>query len=151
MPRGGKRPNAGRRRGSSTGPTGPQERTRVLRKKLKNDPELTAQATLEQIRRGSQFDIRKLFDKDGNLKPLHQLTAEEAMPIAGFEVVKKNLTAGDGKTDTVLKVKLIDRSRYVEMAAKHHGLLTEKIELTGELSLSEKVARARQRLAAAKG
>lgn len=142
MPRGGKRPNAG----APKGKRGPTEKTRLVRQAIRRDRELTAAATLEQIRRGSQFDIRKLFDKDGNLQPIQKLTAEQAMCIAGFEVLKRNVAAGDGHTDTVLKVKLIDRSRYVEMAAKHHGLLVDKVEVTGEVSFAEKIARARERL-----
>lgn len=142
MARGGRRTGAGRRRGT----TGPQAKTRAVRVAVQKSRELTAQATLEQIRRGSQFDIRALFDTKGNLKPLHTLTAEEAMPIAGFEVVQRNITSGDDKIDTILKIKLIDRSRYVEMAAKHHGLLTDKIEVTGEVTFAERIARARQRL-----
>lgn len=145
MARGGKRQGAGRRPGK-TGPVGPQIRTIAVREAVRKSHELTAQATLEQIRRGSQFDIRALFDEKGNLRPIHTLTAEEAMPIAGFEVLKRNVTSGDDKVDTVLKVKLIDRSRYVEMAARHHGLLVDKLEVTGEVTLMDKIAKARQRI-----
>ena len=84
-----------------------------------------------QVRR----DIRKLFDEHGNLKPIHQMTEEEASCIAGIDVVKRNLTSGDGATDTILKVKLEDRGRYVEMAAKHFGLLIERVEHSGGLSV----------------
>ncbi len=142
MPRGGRRPGSGRKPGK----TGPQAQTLATRKAVRESRELTAQATLEAIRRGSQFDIRRLFDARGNYKPIHTLTAEEAFCIAGVKLVKRNLTAGDGQVDTVLELKIIDRSRYVEMAAKHHGLLTEKIEITGEVTLGEKIARARARL-----
>jgi hypothetical protein len=34
----------------------------------------------------------------------------------------KNAAAGDGVVDRVLKIKLADRSKYVEMAAKYHKL-----------------------------
>nr|PZN74803.1 MAG: terminase small subunit [Pseudomonadota bacterium] len=82
-----------------------------------------------QVRR----DIRRLFDERGNLKPIHELTEEEASYIAGIEVVKRNLTAGDASTDTILKVKLEDRGKYVEMAAKHFGLLEDKVTHDGEI------------------
>jgi phage terminase small subunit len=95
--------------------------------------ELTAEATCEQIRRGMLYDIRALFDERGNFRPLHELSERDAAMIAGVDVVKRNVTSGDGQTDTVLKVRLVDRAKYVEMAAKHHGLLTEKIEHSGGL------------------
>src|SRR5258708_37569345 len=83
--------------------------------------DLTAVATLEAIRRQVVGDIRSLFDAEGNFKALKDLTAEEAALIAGFELVIKNAQAGDGITDRVLKVKLKDQARFVEMAAKHFG------------------------------
>lgn len=84
---------------------------------------LTVESVLEAIRRQVVGDIRALFDEVGNLKPISQLTEEEASLIAGFEIIKKNAEAGDGHIDTVHKVKLKDQSRYVEMAAKHFSLL----------------------------
>lgn len=74
-------------------------------------------------------DIRRLFDSDGNLRPIHTLSEEEASYIDGLDVVKRNVTAGDGQTDTVLKLKLANRQGYVEMAAKHFGLLVDKGEV----------------------
>lgn len=84
---------------------------------------LTAETVLEAIRRQVQGDVRTLFRPDGTLKPITELTEEEASLIAGFEVIKKNAEAGDGHIDTVHKVRLKDQSRYVEMAAKHFRLL----------------------------
>ena len=84
-----------------------------------------------QVRR----DIRRLFDDKGNLRPIHELTEEEASYIDGIDVVKRNLTAGDGATDTILKLKLANRQGYVEMAAKHFGLLEEKVSHSGTLTI----------------
>ena len=97
--------------------------------------DLTAVATLEAIRRQVVGDIRSLFDADGNFKAIKDLTAEEAALIAGFELVIKNAAAGDGITDRVRKVKLKDQARYVEMAAKHFGLLTDTVEHKGEIRI----------------
>jgi hypothetical protein len=140
--RGGKRQGAGRKRGGKSVGTLAKEAAIAYNAKL------TAEATIEQIRRGMMFDVRRLFDK-GRFRSIHELSEEEAACIAGFEVVKRNITAGDGKVDTVLKIKLIDRSKYVEMAAKHHRLLADVVELPGLDRLADKIARARQR--AAKG
>jgi phage terminase small subunit len=107
--------------------------------------ELTATATLEAIRRQVQGDVRALFDEHGNLRPIKELSAEEASLIAGFEVVIKNAAAGDGHTDTVHKVKLKNQERFVEMAAKHFGLLTEKLEITGGAELIDRLMGARRR------
>lgn len=97
--------------------------------------ELSAVRVLEELRRLSFADIRGLFDSAGNLKPLHELTAEQAACIAGFEVIKKNAEAGDGKTDVVHKIRVIDKTRSLEMLAKHFALLTEKLEHSGGLTI----------------
>jgi hypothetical protein len=142
MPRGGKRVGAG----APKGQRGPTAKTKALRAAVQQDHALTAQATLGIIKAGALWDIADLFDKDGNLLALRKIPKRARICIAGFEVLKRNITAGDGHTDTVLKVRLVDRARYVEMAALHHGLLKQKIEVSGEVSFAEKIAQARARL-----
>jgi phage terminase small subunit len=96
---------------------------------------LSAEKVLEAIRRPIEADIRKMFDEDGNVRPLHELGPEEASLIIGHEVIIKNAKAGDKHTDEVLRVRLVDRAKYVEMAAKHFALLTERVEHTGGLDI----------------
>jgi hypothetical protein len=83
------------------------------------------------IQRGVKRDVRTLFDADGNHVPIHCLTAHEAAIIAGFEYIIKNAQAGDGITDTVLKVKLESREKLLELGAKYFGLLQERVEVDG--------------------
>lgn len=100
--------------------------------------DLTAVTTLRAIQHQVVGDIRTLFDQAGNLRPIHSLSFAEAALIAGFEVVIKNAAAGDGHTDTVHKVKLKDQARFVEMAAKHFGLLVDKLEHSGGIEITWK-------------
>jgi phage terminase small subunit len=93
--------------------------------------ELTADMVKDRLRMLAFQDIRKLFDAQGNLKPLHELDDDAAAMVAGLEVVKKNVAAGDGVVDTVHKVKVVDPVKALEMLAKHYGLLAEKVEHTG--------------------
>ena len=96
---------------------------------------LTADMVLAEIRRLAFSDVRSIFDENGNLKPVHKLTADQAACIAGLEVVKKNVTSGDGKVDNVIKVKVWDKPKSLEMLAKHFALLTERIEHAGGIEL----------------
>lgn len=93
--------------------------------------ELTADMVKDRLRMLAFQDVRKLFDAQGNLKPLHELDDDAAAMVAGLEVVKKNVAAGDGVVDTVHKVKVVDPVKALEMLAKHYGLLAEKVEHTG--------------------
>lgn len=70
-------------------------------------------------------DIRTLFDAQGNLKPLHELSADQAAVIAGMEIIIKNAQAGDGVTDRVHKIRIVDQVKPLEMLAKHFGLLED--------------------------
>lgn len=110
--------------------------------------DLTAERVLEEMRRLSFSDIRALFDEHGNLRPIHELTAEQAACIGGFEVIKKNAEAGDGKIDTVHKVKVIDKTRTLEMLGKHFALLTERVHHTADDALMEALKSGRKRASA---
>ena len=103
--------------------------TAALRARLLRDEQLTVESTVEAIRRGQQYDIRQLLTDKGNFKPIHELTEEQAWCIAGAEVIVKNAEAGDGHTDKVLKLKFINRDRYVELAARHQGMLNDKLDV----------------------
>lgn len=78
-------------------------------------------------------DIRKLFDVHGNLRPIHELEDDVAPMIAGMEVIIKNAEAGDGVTDRVHKVKVVDPVKPLEMLAKHFGLLVERVEVEAKV------------------
>jgi hypothetical protein len=126
----------GKRKGSL------HKKTKAIRERLLRDEQLTVESTVEAIRRGQNFDIRRLYHDDGRLKELHELTEEEAWPIVGIEIVRENLKGGDGHSDTVLKYKLDRRLGYVDLAARHQGMLTERVELVGLSERKERLRRA---------
>lgn len=117
----------------------PRKRTLAIRARILRDEQITVESTLESIRRGQFYDVRRLFDDDGTMKPIQALSESDAAMIAGFEIVRRNVTSGDGVQDTVLKVRLVDRARYVEIAAKHLGMLTEKRDVTGTLRIISEI------------
>jgi len=95
---------------------------------------LTAARVLEEYRRLAFADTRDFFDEHGNAKAIKDLTAEQGSQLAGFEVLIKNAKAGDGITDTIHKFRLWDKTRALEALAKHFGLLTERIDMQGEIA-----------------
>jgi hypothetical protein len=105
------------------------------------DPDRTLRAAASL----AYSDIRLLFDDKGNLKPIHKLPDSIAYAIAGVEVVKRNITQGDGVVDTIHKVKLWDKPRTIEMLMKHFGMLTEKVEITTNDQVVARLQAARKR------
>ena len=95
--------------------------------------ELTAVAVLDQLRALSMVDMREFFDTDGRMKPPSRWTADMGRAVSSFDVVKRNLTTGDDKTDEVFRVRLADKVRSLEMLAKHFGLLVDRVDHSGAI------------------
>lgn len=112
--------------------------------------DLSATRVLEELRRLALVDIRGFYDVNGNLKPMHKLTAEQGAALAGVETMKRNVEAGDGVMDTVHKIKLWDKTRALEMLAKHFALLTDVIKIEDEAGLVAKLMAGRTRAAEAR-
>ena len=98
--------------------------------------DLTAARVLEELRRIGFANRKALFDATGNLKPITELTDEEAAQIKSFEVIIKNAQAGDGHTDRVHKIQTEDKPKSLEMLAKLFGLLKETVDVQGGLTIA---------------
>lgn len=136
MPRGGKRPGAGMPKGYKTAAVAAREAgQREAIAKVQEEAKLTAERVLAELSLHSFANVQDLFDEQGNLRPIHTLTREQAACISSLEVIKKNAQAGDGQTDIVHKVKVWDKIKALEMLAKHFALLTEKVEHSGGIDV----------------
>lgn len=95
---------------------------------------------LEELRRLSFADLADMVDATtGKLKPLHEMPPAARAAIASVKLTKKNLTAGYGVMEDVVELKLWDKPRALEMLAKHFGLLTEKLEHSGEITIRHEI------------
>lgn len=108
---------------------------------------IDAPTILKELARLAMSDPRTLFTPEGNVKPVTQWSADDAACIAQVDIVKRNIAAGDGKTDEILKIRFWDKPKTLEILAKHLGLLTERLEIRGDAELVERLAGARRRLA----
>lgn len=83
-------------------------------------------------------DTSQIFDEQGNIKPIKDWPPSLRRALAGVEVVKRNLTAGDGEIDQVLKVKFWDKPKVLEQMAKILQMFVEKHEHSGGIEISWK-------------
>jgi phage terminase small subunit len=113
--------------------------------------DISASRVLEELRRLAFIDMRGYYDEQGNLKPIHALNDEQGAALAGMEVIIKNAKAGDGVTDEIHKFKVWDKTRALEMLAKHFKLLTDVVKIEDAHALEGRLTAARNRLAKAKG
>lgn len=89
---------------------------------------LTAEMVKDRLRILAFQDIRKFYDDQGNIIPVHELDDDAAAYLREVEHIRKNVEAGDGHTDHVIKMKTIDPVKPLEMLAKHFGLLIEQVD-----------------------
>lgn len=85
---------------------------------------LSVERTLKELARLSYFDPRRLFDAEGNLKPIHTLDDDTAAGIAGLDVTEEYAGHGEGRTlvGYTKKVKIADKNSAIDKAMKHLGL-----------------------------
>lgn len=96
------------------------------------------------------FDARKLYNEDGTLKLMHELDFDTQAGLTGIEIEKLYEHFGKGKaseTGTVTKVRWIDRGQNLERLGRYFKLFTEKLEVSGSVSIADRIAKGRQRVA----
>ena len=104
---------------------------------------------LREAARLAFSDIRQAFNDKGELLPIHEWPDDLAAAVASTESVRRNLDAADGKTDRIVKLKVWDKPKNIEMLSKHLGLLTERVEVTLQGELEDRIKAGRGRIAKA--
>jgi phage terminase small subunit len=97
--------------------------------------EIAADQAREQNAFIGLADPLDLVDEQGNLLPLRKMPRRIRCAIRSIEVVKRNVSSGDGQTDTTYKVTLWDKSKAIEMEYKHFGMLVEKLDVSGAITI----------------
>jgi len=88
--------------------------------------QIAADNVLRELARLAFSDVRKFFDENGNLKPISELDDDAAACLAGFDVSTSSSGSGEDKEiETIKKIKIWDKSRNLELLARHLGLLRD--------------------------
>ena len=86
---------------------------------------------LREAARLAYSDVRELYADEGKLKPMKDWPDGLAAAIGGVEFVRRNVDGGDGHSDDVIKLKVWDKPKALEMLFKNLGLYAaEKQEVT---------------------
>ncbi|SEF31373.1 terminase small subunit [Variovorax sp. NFACC27] len=104
--------------------------------------EITQDRVLKELARIAFFDLRKLYREDGSLKDMHELDDDAAAVLAGVDVVETKGNAEVGgpaglrhQPEFVKKVKIPDKVAALSLAMRHLGMLKDKVEHSGGLTL----------------
>lgn len=105
--------------------------------------QIDADWVLKRLARDATADLADLYTEQGTLKPVHEWPiAWRTGLVAGIETVQeRDGEDAEGKPvyATVRKVKLLDRTKLVELIGKHVevGAFKEKVEHSGEIKTPE--------------
>lgn len=91
------------------------------------------EAVLKRLACMALGDIRSLFGADGNLKPMNELTLEEACLLQGVEIFEEFEGRGEDREQVgfTKKIKFVSRLDAVKALGQHFGLFAKKIEHSG--------------------
>ncbi len=85
---------------------------------------ITAERVLEEYGKLAFLDIRKAFDQDGKLLPIHEMPADVAAAIAGLEAEDQYEGRGEEREriGRLHKIRLNDKKGALDSLAKHLGM-----------------------------
>ena len=95
--------------------------------------EISQDNILAEIAKIAFSDVRRIFKPDGSLIPISDLSDEAAACVAGCDLV--TVSRGEGDVEYVAKVKLTDKLKALELAARHLGMFKDKLDLTGDIHI----------------
>lgn len=106
-----------------------QRRKQVLIEKTETDQE----AVLKRLTYMALGDIRELFDEQGSLKSMAELTAEQASMLQGIEVFEEFEGRGEDRRQVgfTKKIKFVNRLDAAKTLGQHFGLFIRKVEHSG--------------------
>lgn len=127
----------------------PHVKARVdsLLKAQARDAKFTADEILLELKRLALLDPVELYNVDGTLRNIHEMPEHARRAIK--EITVEEVYEGRGDERRFIgysrKVKVFDKLSAIEKAMKHLGLLTEKLEVHGSLTLDALVTRSYER------
>ena len=121
-----------------------QKAIQARQEELKIKTEITQEWVLRRYAMIAGVDKRQFFYDDGSLKPVSKWTEEMAAAVGGFDVVESG--GGEGVPVVLKRLKFLDGKAALDSMARHLGMFKDKVEVSVDESLAERLVRARGRL-----
>jgi phage terminase small subunit len=87
---------------------------------------VTAERTKREIARVAYADVRKIFDAEGRLLPVHEIDDDTAAAITSITVQRKNIgTAKEPEHVDVIKIRFASKMDALGLLAKHFKLIND--------------------------
>jgi phage terminase small subunit len=100
-----------------------QEYLQSKHNKIANKLEISQERTMQEIGRIAFSDLRKYYDESGRLKNVEDLDDDAAAALSSLETVEEK---AEGQViATVKKLKVWDKTKGLEMLAKHFNIYSD--------------------------
>lgn len=113
-------------------------REREYVRALNDRAEWAKESLLAELRNVALLDIRRIFNGEGVLLPVHMWPKEVAAALSSFEVLEQ--IEDDIKIGALKKFKFFDKLRAIELLGKNLILFVERHELSGRVTLEQLVS-----------
>ncbi|WKJ88770.1 terminase small subunit [Methylomonas montana] len=116
-----------------------------LRSDREERTQVTADRVLREVGRIALVDPRKAFDKNNALLPVQDWPDEIAAAISSIKILEVKDSEGNIIGETK-EIKFWDKAAALTLAARHLGMLNDKVTLDVTDNLADRLARARLRV-----
>lgn len=101
--------------------------------KVNDKLDLTVERIKQEIARLAYYDPKDFWNENGTAKPIHEIPEDARRAISGFETAELFTGSGEDRATAgyIKKFKLVDKTKALELAARHLKMLTDKVELSG--------------------
>lgn len=113
-----------------------QEYISAKQKEIEERTGVTQDMVIKELSKIAFLDIRKLYTEDGLLKNISDMDNDTAGAISSLETLEEYEGYGDNRErigDT-RKVKLLDKTKALELLGKHLGMFKEKVTIDGNVN-----------------
>lgn len=110
------------------------QRVAGLQEEHKKRNQVTLDEVLKEMSEWLRFNVKTIFNEDGSMKQLAEMTDQEASSIASYECVELFGGSGENKVQIgyLKKVKLLDKRAVADMFLKKFGAYIDNHKITVE-------------------
>lgn len=108
-----------------------QEYISEKQKEIEKRTKVTQDMVIKELAKIAFLDIRKLYTENGQLKNIADLDDNTAGAISSLETLEEYDGYGDDreKIGDTQKVKLLDKTKALELLGRHLGIFNDKLDL----------------------
>lgn len=113
---------------------------KLEQKALKREEKLiiTKERVIIELARVAFFDVRKLFDEDGNGKSITDLDDDTAAAISGVDIsaiYRKDVSLDEKVAEVTKKFKTVNKGQALEILSRHFNIITDSNQINEDIEV----------------